>query len=81
MEGRPERIADYFVVVGLGKNVSRFEQFPAALEDVDAPQTTGEPVTDIEVVFKRHERCTKNFKCVGSYYSEQLLAWLFGYTW
>ena len=24
MEGRPERLADYFLVVGLGQNVSRW---------------------------------------------------------
>ncbi len=60
MEGRPERIADYFVVVGLGRNVSRFEQFPA--EEVDVPQSVGEPVTDIAVVVGKNESCPKGYK-------------------
>ena len=60
MEGRPERISDYFVVVGLGKNISQFEQFP--LEEVDFQRTTGEPITDIAILFKRSESTPKGYK-------------------
>lgn len=60
MEGRPERITDYFVVVGLGRNVTQFEQFPS--EEVDVPQSTGEPITDLAVVFHKHEVCPKGYR-------------------
>ena len=60
MEGRPERITDYFVVVGLGRNVTQFEQFPS--EEVDLPQSTREPITDLAVVFHKQEACPKGFK-------------------
>ena len=59
MDGRPERIADYFAVVGLGQNVSLFEQFPS--EEVDVPEASGDPITDITVVFKRHETCPSGY--------------------
>lgn len=62
MEGRPGRIADYFVVVGLGKNVSRFEQFPTAEEEVDMPQSGAEPITDIAVVVGKSETCPRGYK-------------------
>lgn len=61
MEGRPERIADYFVVVGLGKNMAPFERFPS--DEVDVPQVSPDPITDIVVVFKRKdEACPRGYK-------------------
>lgn len=56
MEERPERIADYFVVVGIGEsNVTKFKQFE---EEVNLPEksSTLEPVTDIAVYFSKHEQ-------------------------
>lgn len=60
MEGRPERLADYFVVVGVGQSVTRFEAFPS--EDVDFPKTNSDPITDIAVVFSRHETSPKGYR-------------------
>jgi len=60
MDGRPERLADYFVVVGVGQNLTRFEQFPS--EDVDLPQTSADPITDIAVVFSRYESPPKGYR-------------------
>ena len=60
MEGRPERLADYFLVVGLGRNVTRFELFPT--EEVDFPSPSTDPITDIAVVFKKHESCPKGYQ-------------------
>lgn len=66
MEGRPERIADYFVVVGLGKNVSQFK-----VELVDemgegslnlATPINLKPITDIILVSKKTENIPKGFK-------------------
>ena len=64
MEGRPERIADYFVVVGVGDaSVSRFEQFSKDEEVVlpDRP-TVQEPITDIAVFYSKHEQLPKGYK-------------------
>lgn len=60
MEGRPERLADYFVVVGVGQSVTRFEAFPS--EDVDFPKTNSDPITDIAMVFSRHETPPKGYR-------------------
>ena len=60
MEGRPERLADYFLVVGLGKNLTKFEPFPT--EGVDAPKHTVNPITDIAVLFKKYESCPKGYQ-------------------
>lgn len=68
MEGRPERIVDYFIVVGLGNNVSPFK-----VELVDeigegslklAPPTNFSPITDIALVSKKNENVPKGFKYV-----------------
>jgi len=56
MEGRPERLADYFVVVGIGeKNVTKFKQFE---DEVNLPEKSAllEPVTDIAIFYSKHEQ-------------------------
>lgn len=56
MEGRPERIADYFVVVGVGeKNITKFKQFE---EEVNLPEKSSslEPVTDIAIFYSKFEQ-------------------------
>ena len=56
MEGRPERIADYFVVVGVGKKkITKFKQFE---EEVNFPEKSAllEPVTDIAILYSKHEQ-------------------------
>ena len=40
--------------------MTQFEQFP--LEDVDVPQLTGEPITDLAVVFRKQEVCPKGYR-------------------
>lgn len=66
MEGRPDRLVDYFVVVGLGeKNVSPFKVVP--LGDAEETlhltlETAAEPVTDIVLVASKHEACPKGYK-------------------
>ena len=66
MEGRPERIVDYFVVVGLGNNVT-----PFSVELVDeigegslklATPTNISPITDVALVSKKNENIPKGFK-------------------
>ena len=67
MEGRPERIADYFVVVGVGSDsVSKFEPFSSE-EGVSLPAdqqnaSCQEPVTDIAVFYSKHEQLPKGYK-------------------
>jgi hypothetical protein len=63
MEGRPERLADYFLVVGLGQNVSRFQPLPST-EDVDLQTAAADPITDIAVVFKKYETSPKGYHCI-----------------
>ena len=56
MEGRPERIADYFVVVGVGeKNITKFKQFE---EEVNLPEKSAllEPVTDVQIFYSKNEK-------------------------
>ena len=67
MEDRPERIADYFVVVGLGESgATRFEPFSATEEDVDLPgEDSGEgaePLTDIGLLHSKLEELPKGYK-------------------
>jgi hypothetical protein len=62
MEDRPERLADYFLVVGLGRNVSRFELFPS--DEVDIQTTPQDPITDIAVVFRKYEASPKGYHCI-----------------
>ncbi len=64
MEGRPERIADYFVVVGVGdESISKFEQFSnedgVCLPDKSSVQ---EPITDIAVFYSKHEQLPKGYR-------------------
>lgn len=56
MEERPERIADYFAVVGIGdKSITKFKQFE---DEVNLPERSAllEPVTDIAVYYSKHEQ-------------------------
>ena len=69
MEGRPERIADYFVVVGVGnESVSKFEPFSSeegvALPADQQNAAVQEPVTDIAVYYSKHEQLPKGYKYV-----------------
>lgn len=64
MEGRPERIADYFVVVGVGnESIAKFEQFPSE-DEVILPDNSEvlEPITDITVYYSKHEQLPKGYK-------------------
>lgn len=64
MEGRPERIADYFVVVGVGDDsISKFEQFSSD-EEVTLPDRTSvpEPITDIAVFYSKHDKLPKGYR-------------------
>ena len=64
MEDRPERIADYFVVVGLGESTAtRFEPFSDNGEEEvdrqDGGQREGEgaePLTDIALIHSKLEQ-------------------------
>ena len=64
MEGRPERIADYFVVVGIGsESLSKFEQFSSE-DEVTLPtnKSIPEPVTDIAVFYSKHEELPEGYE-------------------
>ena len=64
MEGRPERIADYFMVVGVGnESISKFEQFSSE-EEVTLPDNSEvlEPITDIAVYYSKHEQLPKSYR-------------------
>ena len=64
MEGRPERIADYFVVVGVGdEGISKFEQFSND-EGITLPDkpSVQDPITDIAVYYSKHEQLPKGYK-------------------
>ena len=64
MEGRPERIADYFVAVGVGnESISKFKQFSND-EEVSLPDKSAllEPVTDIAVFYSKYEQLPKGYK-------------------
>ena len=78
MDDRPQRIADYFVVVGLGgSNATRFEPFPpagylelgVAMDPV--PVHVGhsgcegtEPLTDISLIHSKVEQLPQGYKLV-----------------
>lgn len=67
MEGRPERIADYFVVVGVANNgVSKFKPFSSeegvALPADQQSAADHEPVTDIAVFYSKHELLPKGYR-------------------
>ena len=68
MEERPERIADYFVVVGLGDSTAaRFEPFSGTGEEVDLAGGEGcgegaEPVTDIALIHSKLEQVPEGYK-------------------
>lgn len=64
MEGRPERIADYFVVVGVGsESISKFEQFSSE-DGVTLPNNSAilEPITDIAIFYSKHEQLPKGYR-------------------
>ena len=53
---KPHRVADYFVVAGLGKDAKRI---------LDAEGTRVDPITDITVIFKgKGEEPPDGFTCV-----------------
>lgn len=63
MEERPERVADYFVVVGLSQSTAtRFKPFSAAEEEEGWDQANEgrgqgvEPVTDIAIIHSKVEQ-------------------------
>ena len=76
MDDRPQRIADYFVVVGLGgSSATRFEPFPPAGElelgvavDLAPGGHSGcegvEPVTDVSLIHSKVERLPQGYKLV-----------------
>ena len=68
MEGRPERIADYFCVVGVGDEaISKFERFSSE-DGVTLPDQSSvqEPVTDIAVYYSKYEVLPKGYRCGNS---------------
>ena len=70
MEDRPERIADYFVVVGLGESTAtRFEPFSDNGEEEvdrqDGEQREGggaEPLTDIALIHSKLEQVPEGYR-------------------
>ena len=74
MDDRPQRIADYFVVVGLGgSTATRFEPFPPAgdleLEVTVDPAPGGqnrcegaEPLTDVSLLHSKLEQLPQGYK-------------------
>lgn len=65
MEGRPGRIVDYTVVVGLGENISPFkvETFGEGEESLHLTSpTTILPITDVAIIASKYEACPKGFK-------------------
>ena len=62
MEGRPERVADYFLVVGAGKNTAPFHIDPMDEGESLHLRPSEDPLTDIVVIHKKHESCPKGFK-------------------
>ena len=73
MDDRPHRIADYFVVVGLGgSSATKFEPFPPA-EDVEGVTVDHrpsdscdgvEPLTDISIIHSKLEQLPQGYKSV-----------------
>lgn len=68
MEGRPERIVDYFVMVGLGDNISPFKVEQIGETGEESLQlitpTDVEPITEVTMVSKKNESVPKGFKCI-----------------
>ena len=75
MDDRPQRIADYFVVVGLGgSTATRFEPFPPAgdLElgvavdpapgGVHGGSEGADPLTDVSLVHSKLEQLPEGYK-------------------
>lgn len=69
MEDRPERVADYFVVVGLGESAAtRFEPFSAGDDQVDLPgggvnsSEGAEPLTDIALIHSKLEQLPEGYR-------------------
>ena len=69
MEDRPERIADYFVVVGLSESTAtKFEPFSATDEQVGQPGDVvssnegAEPLTDIALIHSKLEQLPKGYR-------------------
>ena len=74
MDDRPQRIADYFVVVGLGgSTATRFEPFPPA-GDLEMGVTVdpapgghsgcegAEPLTDVSLIHSKLEQLPQGYK-------------------
>ena len=61
MDDKPERVADYFLVVGLG---SRPTPMRHVVEDepVTVSTVAEDPVTDVVLVSKKHETCPKGYQ-------------------
>ena len=69
MEERPERLADYFVMVGLGESTAiRFEPFSAVDEPVDllggraSSNEVAEPLTDIALIHSKLEQLPEGYR-------------------
>ena len=61
MEDKPERVADYFLVVGLGSRPAPMRHVVEG-EPVTVSTAAEEPVTDIVLVSKKHETCPKGYQ-------------------
>lgn len=63
MDERPERIADYFLVVGLGGRPTPLRHVEDGVEEsFTIPVAVEEPVTDVVLVSKKHESCPKGYQ-------------------
>ena len=74
MDDRPQRIADYFVVVGLGgSSATRFEPFPpagdlelgVAVDPAPGGQSGcegAEPLTDVSLIHSKLEQLPQGYK-------------------
>ena len=63
MDGPPERLADYFLVVGLGGRPTPFRHMEEGVEEaVSVPAAAGVPVTDVLLISKKHESCPKGYQ-------------------
>lgn len=55
------RLADYFITVGLGAQVTPLE---VPKEEFDWAVASGSPVTDISVIFSRNEKPPPGYECI-----------------
>ena len=69
MDERPERVADYFVVVGLDdKTATKFQPFSASEEEEGVDQARegcgqgAEPITDIAVIHSKLENLPEGYR-------------------